>query len=121
MDLAKIKQRQALTGGNRWKLKEGPNNVRLFFFRHKVTEQDIKDGLYTRDKLGKVEVELDRIQDREAALLLGCRPVDVVRGGLIRHRRASRSTLEGSRRRTAQGTTTRVPVMPFFPCPSTWQ
>lgn len=60
MDLAKIKQRQALTGGDRWKIKDGANNVRLFFFKHKVTEADIKAGLYTRDKLGKIEVELDR-------------------------------------------------------------
>lgn len=49
-------QRAAARGGsgNRWKATEGKNKFRVFRFRHKVTPEDVKKGLFPKEKLGKV-------------------------------------------------------------------
>lgn len=64
LDLARIKQRADEGGfsGSRFKPKKAPNQnlIRVFKFTHKVTPEDVKSGLYVKDKLGKTVEEFDR-------------------------------------------------------------
>lgn len=64
LDLGKIKKRQKETEpkarGGFWKPQEGKNTVRVFPFTHEVTKEDVKAGLFEKDKQGKTVTELDR-------------------------------------------------------------
>lgn len=63
MDLAKINQRKSLAknvGGDRYEVKDGPNNIRVFAFIHTITADDAKKGFYESSKVGKKEKEIDR-------------------------------------------------------------
>ena len=64
LDLGKIKKRQketeAKSRGGFWKPQDGKNTVRVFAFNHKVTKEDVKAGLFDKEKLGKTVTELDR-------------------------------------------------------------
>lgn len=65
LNLDRIRQRQKETAssgksGNFFKAVEGKNTIRVFTFNHKVTKEDIAQGLFPKDKLGKVVSELDR-------------------------------------------------------------
>jgi hypothetical protein len=65
LDLDRIKQKQKETetrkgGGGYYKPQPGRNTVRVFTFDHKVTKEDVKAGLFDKDKLNKVVTELDR-------------------------------------------------------------
>lgn len=64
LDLGKIKKRQketeAKSRGGFWKPEEGKNTIRVFPFTHKVTKEDVKAGLFDKDKVGKTVTELDR-------------------------------------------------------------
>ena len=64
LDLGKIKKRQketeAKARGGFWKPQEGKNTVRVFPFTHEVTKEDVKAGLFEKDKVGKTVTELDR-------------------------------------------------------------
>lgn len=64
LDVDRIKRRQEETRkkeiGDRWQPKEGVNRIRVFKFSHKVTEADVKAGLYADAKKGKTVEEVDR-------------------------------------------------------------
>ena len=65
LDLNKIRKKQKETnakssGGGYWKPEAGRNTIRVFSFDHKVTKEDVKAGLFEKDKLGKMVTELDR-------------------------------------------------------------
>lgn len=66
LDLGKIRRRQeearskGTGGGGFWKPKEGRNLVRIFTFKHEVTKNDVSEGLFPQDALGKTVDELDR-------------------------------------------------------------
>jgi hypothetical protein len=64
LDISRIEQRKeesSKSSGDRFKFKDGkPNRIRLFSFKHKVTPDDVKNGYFPKEKLGKVVEEADR-------------------------------------------------------------
>jgi hypothetical protein len=56
----KQKEAEAKSTGGFFKPKVGRNTIRVFSFDHKVTKEDVADGLFTKEKLGKTVTELDR-------------------------------------------------------------
>ena len=62
LDLAGIRKRQnGARGGKYWKPTSGSkNHIRVFKFSHLVTEDDVKAGLFTKEKLGKQVDDFDR-------------------------------------------------------------
>lgn len=95
LDLGQLAARQAEMAnvGNRFKPKKVPNNsrIRVFIFTHKVTQEDVKNGLFTKDKLGKTVDQLDRGVTMQFGLAEKKRPILATAATLAKHDALSKS------------------------------
>lgn len=69
LNIGRIRERQleaakAAKGSNYYKPSKGKNMIRIFMFEHKVTKQDIAEGLFGKNQAGEMVTEFDRCVTR---------------------------------------------------------
>jgi len=87
--LAQMKQRSSST----WKPESGEENIiRILTFKHKITKEDVKAGMFPKDNLGKSSVEWDREIVRQFGFTDNNAPIIANAESLAKHKELASSS-----------------------------